>query len=344
MMTFEERQAIERLTRKSHISEVVLQPDEMTIQFVNTDASVMNAIRRVAISEVPTIAIEKVCVRVNTSPLAEEYISHRLGLIPLVSENIDDFKYPQKCTCIDTNRNSPGESFCENCAAAFTIDVTNDRTVDIDVTSDDMSIQVNPYNVYPIHHPALSATSSGSSVSSAKSAAAAMSEREYSAGKSGIVIAKLASGQRIDLDCIARKGIGKDHAKWSPVCCSVFRYTPVVYVNDGEAEKLSEDMKEKFDGVCPRGIIKMERGMDGKFTGRVVLGDAKACNYCNECVQFASINKVPDLVRVEDRPGMFEYYVESTGVMSPEKIVSKAFNVIIDKLKVIRDELDPDDG
>lgn len=324
-MTIEEEQAIEKLTRKSHISEVTLQPNDensMTIQFVNTDASVMNAIRRVAISEVPTMAIETVLVYENTSPLAEEYISHRLGLIPLVAEDVDDFVYLRSCTC-------NVEGGCEKCAVKYTISEYNDSTVDCDVTSHNMTSKINPSHVYPINHPSLLNATQGESAGNKDS-------------EHGIVIAKLAPGQKLRLECIARKGIGKDHAKWSPVCCSVFRYTPVVYVNDDLAESLREDLKEKFDNVCPKEIIKMEKGMDGKFTGRVVLGDPKGCNYCNECVQFASINEVPDLVRVEDRPGMFEYYVESTGVMPPEKIVSKALNIIVDKLETIKRELDPD--
>lgn len=316
-------QAVERLTRKSHISEVVLQPneDEMTIQFVNTDASVMNALRRVVISEVPTMAIETVQVRENTSPLSGEYISHRLGLVPLVSDNVDSFEYSKDCPEID----------CDRCRVKFSLKVTNDSPADIDVTSNHLtSTEGNPYRVYPIHHPALTATSSNSMMSH---------NPDDVTDKNPVVIAKLACGQTIDLDCVALKGIGKDHAKWSPVCCSVFRYTPVVFVNEDEAAKLSGELREKFDEVCPRNIIKMERDLDGNCTGRVVLGDTKGCNYCNECIQFASINKVPDLVRVEDRPGMFEYYVESTGVMPPEKIVSSAFGVIIDKLKNIKTAL-----
>ena len=38
------------------------------------------------ISEIPTIAIEKVLVYQNTSILADEVLVHRLGLIPLLAK------------------------------------------------------------------------------------------------------------------------------------------------------------------------------------------------------------------------------------------------------------------
>ncbi len=42
-----------------------------------------NALRRILISEVPTLAIEFVEFHENTTVLQDEYIAHRLGLIPL---------------------------------------------------------------------------------------------------------------------------------------------------------------------------------------------------------------------------------------------------------------------
>jgi DNA-directed RNA polymerase I and III subunit RPAC1 len=60
-----------------------LTEDDMEFDMIGIDASMANAFRRILIAEVPTMAIEKVLMADNTSVIADEVLSHRLGLIPL---------------------------------------------------------------------------------------------------------------------------------------------------------------------------------------------------------------------------------------------------------------------
>jgi DNA-directed RNA polymerase I and III subunit RPAC1 len=50
---------------------------------VGVDASIANSLRRIIISEVPTVAIESVYVYNNTSIMQDEVLASRLGLVPI---------------------------------------------------------------------------------------------------------------------------------------------------------------------------------------------------------------------------------------------------------------------
>ena len=68
------------------------------IKFKNTSRQYINAIRRIAISEVPTLAIDDVVILENSSVMHDEAVAHRLGLIPLRT-GLDRFVMPQDCDC-----------------------------------------------------------------------------------------------------------------------------------------------------------------------------------------------------------------------------------------------------
>lgn len=72
--------------------------------------SFLNSIRRIMIAEVPTMAIEDVVIIENTSSLFDEYIAHRLGLIPLTA-NPKDFNFREECSC--------GGIGCSNCTVTL---------------------------------------------------------------------------------------------------------------------------------------------------------------------------------------------------------------------------------
>ncbi|CAH1764099.1 19968_t:CDS:2 [Entrophospora sp. SA101] len=164
---------------------------EERIKFIliNTDLSVANALRRIMISEVATIAVESVDFELNTSVLADEFIAHRLGLIPIDSTESEKLKYGRDCSCTGV---------CKECSVELSLHVTcNEEDTTKDVTSRDLVS--NDPRFAPI----------------------------FEGPKDpGILIAKLRKGQALKVKCIAKKGVGKEHAKWSPCAAVGFEYDP----------------------------------------------------------------------------------------------------------------------
>jgi len=57
--------------------------NELVLEFNHVDASFINALRRILLAEVPTVALEKLYMWNNTGLIHDEVLAHRLGLIPL---------------------------------------------------------------------------------------------------------------------------------------------------------------------------------------------------------------------------------------------------------------------
>jgi DNA-directed RNA polymerase subunit D len=82
--------------------EVVEKSDnKIVVKFTNIPRQYVNSLRRLAISEVPTLAIDDVVILENSSVMHDEAVAHRLGLIPLRTDP-GRFVMPHECDCGST--------------------------------------------------------------------------------------------------------------------------------------------------------------------------------------------------------------------------------------------------
>ncbi|MBN1217189.1 MAG: DNA-directed RNA polymerase subunit D [Candidatus Lokiarchaeota archaeon] len=100
----------------------------------------INALRRIILSWIPAMAIDEVIILKNDSPLYDEILAHRIGLIPLKTD-LDTYKLPSDCEC--------GGFGCPSCQVSLTCEVVNDSKNNLIIYSGDL--KSSDPNIVPVN-------------------------------------------------------------------------------------------------------------------------------------------------------------------------------------------------
>lgn len=181
-------------------------------------------------------------IQQNTTALPDEFLSHRLGMIPLISTNCDNVLVDHRdCAC---------EEGCDRCSVELTLHARCTTGGSMEVSSKSL-----------IRSAGLGEPWGGDPEMADMGPRPREPRREdfgrvvgYDSGADGITIVKMKKGQEVKVRCIARKvsrnpqkeksrleahrsdvdnrillllqGFAKEHAKWSPVSTIGFEYDP----------------------------------------------------------------------------------------------------------------------
>lgn len=278
------------------------------------EAPLANALRRIMISEIPTVAIDKVEMWQNTSIIADENLAHRIGLVPI---KVD----PRLFKDVETE----GE-YNEFNSLRFKLHV--------ECTKKDPKMKT-PLNINDVEEEERIFNHSNVYSSDLKWIPIGDQAKRFKANPprplhDDILIAKLRPGQEIEMELICLKGTGKIHAKWSPVCTAFYRLAPDVRITS----KIEGDDAKELKKVCPMGVFDIE-DIGKKTVAKVV--DANKCTTCRECLRYEKFESRIDVGKWKD---VFEFHVESLGIYSPEDIVTESLRKLKSKatqwLEVLR--------
>ena len=308
-LTFQSREfdpsSIKAFIHNSDIKIKRLDKEEIVFDLTGAEPPLANALRRIMIAEIPTMAIEKVEMWQNTSVIPDENLAHRLGLIPIdVDPRLFEDKDPNKPY---DSRNSLRFKLHAQCTKKV-----KSAPVILNNTRDEEEFFNHP-NVYSGD---LEWIPIGDQLERFEKEGIPKPKPFHD----DILIAKMRPGQEIEMELICEKGIGRTHAKWSPVCTAYYRLLPDIRF---KGVPIQGEDAEELKRTCPMGVFDIE-----DIGKTAVVKNSEACTTCRECVRHEKFADKVDLGKLKDS---FEFHVESVGIYKPEEIVIEALQKLKEK-------------
>ncbi|XP_027336559.1 DNA-directed RNA polymerases I and III subunit RPAC1 [Abrus precatorius] len=300
-----------------------LKDDFLEFDMIGIDPAIANAFRRILIAEVPTMAIERVYIANNTSVIQDEVLAHRLGLIPIRADP-RLFEYPENAGGDKNEKNTIVFKLHVRCQRGHPrITVKSDKLKWLPNGSELLCEDAKPN--------AGSKPKTFTSFTCSQDSLPEFSSDPLRPTDLDIILAKLGPGQEIELEAHAVKGIGKTHAKWSPVATAWYRMLPEVILLEDVEDELAEELTKK----CPVKVFDIED--IGKGRRRARVAEPRKCTLCRECIRGGK--EWEDRVSLRRVKDHFIFTIESTGALSPEVLFTEAVKILEDKCERVITEL-----
>ena len=104
----------------------ILEKTDGYMRFIvkGVNVPLVNALRRIMLTEVPAMAIDELVILENSSMLNDEILAHRMGLIPLKTD-LDSYNLPEECGC-------KSEFGCNLCRLTLTLEAeATEKTITV---------------------------------------------------------------------------------------------------------------------------------------------------------------------------------------------------------------------
>ena len=264
--------------------------DSNTIQFEihNLDLSLVNSLRRIIISEVPTVGFRtepytKSTIKIikNTSSLHNEFISHRIGMIPIGFKDVDNYD-PLEYKFILKIRNETSE--------IINVTTKDIKVMKLDKESDTYK-QISELERNSFFPP-------------------------DSISKDYILINRLkpdtsgkGDGEELHIEATAVVSNGYENARWSPVSEASFNNK----IDDTKKDEILQQIKDTFKA---------------KNDGNMTADEETALEHRFNIFEANRIYHTND----KNEPNIFEFRIESIGILNPKTIFLKALNILEKKI------------
>lgn len=265
--------------------------DTLNFNVNNLPVAFLNSLRRIMINDIETIAFRTeygkesdIKIETNTSVINNEFLAHRLSLVPIHYD-------PKKISTFDKNKYE------------FVIDITNNTTKPLDVTTE--HIQINEGSKL------LSKTAAQSFFPPDKITGEYILLNRLKPNKSGET--EKDGGETLKITMKADKSTGKEHSRYNPTCVSVF-------TNVRDMTKIEEELKKRFH----------DKDIERKTLGKKPLTNDEK----KPIIKSFMVSEADRYFKTDSsgEPNSFEFLIESDGRIPPHIIFDKSLFVFEEKL------------
>ena len=319
--------------------------NDASFSLINIDASLANAFRRILLAEIPTLAIEYVYIEANDSLIADEVLAARLGQIPLTgpSAGLKWLEYtprpPQGMLGEDSGKREEERDARDDDTVVMNLNVKctwKEGMKGKEGEPEDLYEHSNIYASDLVYEPQGRQHEKIVAEEEGVPAIRPVHPR--------ILIAKIRPGDEVKMVLHAVKGVGGDHAKFSPVATASYRLLPTI---DIVKPILAADAK-KFARCFPRGVIGLEEvseeesekagsGYEGRHgEKKAVVRDTMRDTVSRECLRHEEFKDKVKLGRVRDH---FIFSVESTGQIPSDELFIESVRILRGKCRHLKGSL-----
>ncbi|UCE73601.1 MAG: DNA-directed RNA polymerase subunit D [Methanomassiliicoccales archaeon] len=244
----------------------ILELTDTKAKFIVSEISppAINALRRTLIADVPKMAIDNVEFHLgpirnehgkeyeSITPLFDEIIAHRLGMVPIPTD-LDLFVFRDDCVC-------KGEG-CPNCTIMYSLNKKgpseDDKKENLTVYSDELQLVVQKVE--------------------------GVSEKKYAEKfqiNKKIPLVRLNKSQALLLYATAELGRGNDHAKWQVAQAVGYQYYPIINIDKKKCDSGGSCVES-----CPKNVLEQKKK-------EIIVANLENCNMCGTCEEVCSLGAV----------------------------------------------------
>lgn len=301
---------------------ISMDDSEVIFDIIGIEAPIANALRRIMLSELPTMAIETVVMFQNTSIVADEVLCHRLGLIPIAVD-------PRLFQYIDESNTSPKAN--ERNTIVFTLNKTCRRNTSCNNPAAPDHEQYIDHIVYSRD---LQWVPQGRQAEFFNAENNNLIKPVFD----DIIIAKLRPGQQIECELRCDKNIGRVHAKYSPVGTASYRLLPEIIIH----KPILNDEATQLKQSCPMNVFDIEDIVINKQQYKqATVARPRNCSMCRECIRSDKlwIKRDSNTITLHRIRNHFIFSVEAVGQYKAIDIVKESINVLQQKANKLKQDI-----